>query len=157
MSATCLLRKVSQRSCRAPLSSVALASSSSAAATAVTPTVLPAAAMSVTLHNNITMPSSPSFAPFHPSDRPFSSSSTSTSTTTTSHDSTGGGVVVGKSKKLNYPIVPRGDFGEYQEFSVIFTNRALNLMSKPFQQIMRDLNDLLKATYNAHKVAIMPG
>jgi len=30
-------------------------------------------------------------------------------------------------------------------------------MSKPFQQVMRDLNDLLKATYNAHKVAIMPG
>ena len=153
MSATCLLRKVSQRSSRAPLSSVALASSSSASATAVTPIVLPAAAM--TLHNNITMPPSPSFAPFHPSDRPFSSSSTSTSTT--SHDSTGGGVVVGKSKKLNYPIVPRGDFGEYQEYSVIFTNRSLNLMSKPFQQIMRDLNDLLKATYNAHKVAIMPG
>jgi hypothetical protein len=153
MSATCLLRKVSQRSCRAPLSSVALASSSSAAATAVTPTVLPAAAMSMTHHNNITMPSSPSFAPFHSSDRPFSSSSTSIS----SHDSSGGGVVVGKSKKLNYPIVPRGDFGEYQEFSVIFTNRSLNLMSKPFQQIMRDLNDLLKATYNAHKVAIMPG
>ena len=155
MSATCLLRKVSQRSCRAPLSSVALASSSSAAATAVTPTVLPAAAMSMTLHNNMTMPSSPSFAPFHSSGRPFSSSSTSTSTS--SHDSTGGGVVVGKSKKLNYPIVPRGDFGEYQEYSVIFANRSLNLMSKPFQQIMRDLNDLLKATYNAHKVAIMPG
>ncbi len=146
MSATCLLRKVSQRSCRVPQSSVALASSSSAAAAAVTPTVLPAAVM--TLHNNITMSSSPSFAPFHPSYRPFSSSSTSS----TSHDSTGK-----SSKKLNYPIVPRGDFGEYQEFSVIFTNRSLNLMSKPFQQIMRDLNDLLKATYNAHKVAIMPG
>lgn len=30
-------------------------------------------------------------------------------------------------------------------------------MSKPFQQIMRDLNDLLKTTYNADKVAIIPG
>jgi len=59
--------------------------------------------------------------------------------------------------RLEYPIVPKEDFGEFQEYSVIFTNRALNLMSKPFQQIMRDLNDLLKATYNAHKVAIMPG
>lgn len=47
--------------------------------------------------------------------------------------------------------------GEFQEYSVIFTNRALNLMSKPFQQIMRDLNALLKTTYNADKVAIMPG
>ncbi|KAL7460779.1 hypothetical protein ACHAXS_001221 [Conticribra weissflogii] len=58
---------------------------------------------------------------------------------------------------LQYPAVPKGDYGEYQEYSVIFTNRSLNLMSKPFQQVMRDLNDLLKATYNAHKVAIMPG
>jgi len=47
--------------------------------------------------------------------------------------------------------------GEFQEYSVIFTNRALNLMSKPFQQVMRDLNVLLKTTYNADKVAIMPG
>ena len=47
--------------------------------------------------------------------------------------------------------------GEYQEYSVIFTNRSLNSMSEPFQKVMRDLNDLLKTTYNAHKVAIMPG
>ncbi|KAL7532557.1 hypothetical protein ACHAXR_006954 [Thalassiosira sp. AJA248-18] len=59
--------------------------------------------------------------------------------------------------KLEYPAVPKSDYGEFQEYSVIFTNRSLNLMSKPFQQIMRDLNDLLKMTYNAHKVAIMPG
>lgn len=30
-------------------------------------------------------------------------------------------------------------------------------MSKPFQQVMRDLNDLMKVTYNAEKVIIMPG
>jgi aspartate aminotransferase-like enzyme len=30
-------------------------------------------------------------------------------------------------------------------------------MSNPFQKIMRDLNALLKVTYNAHKVAIIPG
>jgi hypothetical protein len=58
---------------------------------------------------------------------------------------------------LLYDTVKKGDMGEFQEYSVIFTNRALNLMSKPFQQIMRDLNVLLKTTYNADKVAIMPG
>jgi len=33
----------------------------------------------------------------------------------------------------------------------------LNLMSDPFQNVMRDLNCLLKTTYNADKVAIIPG
>ena len=59
--------------------------------------------------------------------------------------------------KLHYHKVPKADHGEYEEFSVIFTKRSLNLMSKPFQQVMRDLNELLKTTYNADKVAIIPG
>lgn len=59
--------------------------------------------------------------------------------------------------KLSYDVVPAEDFGEYKEYSVIFTNRALNLMSDPFQKVMRDLNNLLKKTYNADKVAIIPG
>jgi alanine-glyoxylate transaminase/serine-glyoxylate transaminase/serine-pyruvate transaminase len=59
--------------------------------------------------------------------------------------------------RLSYEIVPKEDFGEFQEFSVIFTNRALNLMSNPFQRVMRDLNTLLKETYKADKVAIIPG
>ena len=58
---------------------------------------------------------------------------------------------------LMYPVIPKEDFGEYKEYSVIFTNRALNLMSDPFQRVMRDLNNLLKTTYNADKVAIIPG
>ena len=58
---------------------------------------------------------------------------------------------------LNYGIVPKEDFGEFKEYSVIFTNRSLNLMSSPFQRVMRDLNDLLKETYQAEKVAIIPG
>lgn len=60
-------------------------------------------------------------------------------------------------KQLMYSKVPKEDFGEYKEYSVIFTNRALNLMSDPFQKVMRDLNDLLKVTYNADKIAIIPG
>lgn len=58
---------------------------------------------------------------------------------------------------LSYDVVPKEDFGQYKEYSVIFTNRALNLMSDPFQKVMRDLNDLLTVTYNADKVAIIPG
>jgi hypothetical protein len=59
--------------------------------------------------------------------------------------------------RLEYEAVPKNDRGAYQEYSVIFTNRSLNLMSEPFMRIMRDLNELLKRTYNAHKVAIIPG
>ena len=74
----------------------------------------------------------------------------SSSTTTTTPGSSSQG-------KLSYDVVPKEDFGQYKEYSVIFTNRALNLMSDPFQKVMRDLNDLLKTTYNADKVAIIPG
>lgn len=58
---------------------------------------------------------------------------------------------------LSYDVVPKADFGEFKEYSVIHTNRSLNLMSNPFQTVMRDLNALLKTTYNADKVAIIPG
>lgn len=61
------------------------------------------------------------------------------------------------SDKLSYSRVPKEDFGEFKEYSVIHTNRSLNLMSDPFQKVMRDLNNLLKETYNADKVAIIPG
>ncbi len=60
-------------------------------------------------------------------------------------------------KKVLFDVVPKEDFGQYKEYSVIFTNRSLNLMSDPFQKVMRDLNLLLKETYNARKVAIIPG
>ena len=56
-----------------------------------------------------------------------------------------------------YGVVPEEDLGEYKEYSVIFTNRSLNLMSAPFQTVMRDLNALLKETYKADKVAVIPG
>lgn len=59
--------------------------------------------------------------------------------------------------KLMYDVVPKADFGDYKEFSVIFTNRSLNLMSSPFQTVMKDLNHLLKDTYKASKVALIPG
>ena len=58
---------------------------------------------------------------------------------------------------LDYPTIPKSDHGKYKEYSVIHTDRSLNLMSEPFGRVMRDLNDLLKLAYNADKVAIIPG
>ena len=43
------------------------------------------------------------------------------------------------------------------EFSVVFTDRSLNHMSKAFQKVMLDINDMLKEVYNAEAVAIVPG
>ncbi len=44
-----------------------------------------------------------------------------------------------------------------EEFSVVFTDRSLNHMSGSFQQVMRDISDLLKEVYNADAVALVPG
>ena len=58
---------------------------------------------------------------------------------------------------LYYEVVPKSDFGQYKEYSVVHTNRSLNIMSDPFQKVMCDLNDLLTTTYNSYKIAIIPG
>ncbi|WP_102226106.1 aminotransferase class V-fold PLP-dependent enzyme [Acidimangrovimonas sediminis] len=44
-----------------------------------------------------------------------------------------------------------------QEFSVVFTDRSLNHMSAKFQQVMRDISEMLKEVYNAASVALVPG
>jgi aspartate aminotransferase-like enzyme len=44
-----------------------------------------------------------------------------------------------------------------REYSVVFTDRALNHMSTRFQQVMRDLSANLKTVYRAHAVALVPG
>ena len=44
-----------------------------------------------------------------------------------------------------------------EEFSVVFTDRSLNHMSQKFQQVMRDISDMLKEVYNAEGVAVIPG
>ena len=51
------------------------------------------------------------------------------------------------------PVDPDG----LMEFSVVFTDRSLNHMSKVFQGVMRDLADGLKQVYGAETVAIVPG
>lgn len=43
------------------------------------------------------------------------------------------------------------------EYSVVYTDRALNHMSKVFQQVMNDLSSELRSVYNADAVAIVPG
>ncbi|MDA0321811.1 MAG: aminotransferase class V-fold PLP-dependent enzyme [Verrucomicrobia bacterium] len=43
------------------------------------------------------------------------------------------------------------------EYSVVYTDRALNHMSVKFQQVMRDISGMLKEVYAATSVAIVPG
>jgi len=43
------------------------------------------------------------------------------------------------------------------EFSVVYTDRALNHMSKSFQSVMKDISGILKTVYHAHSVALVPG
>lgn len=43
------------------------------------------------------------------------------------------------------------------EYSVVFTDRSLNHMSKRFVAVMQDIIDVLRTTYSAHTVAVVPG
>ncbi|WP_377507086.1 aminotransferase class V-fold PLP-dependent enzyme [Octadecabacter sp. R77987] len=54
---------------------------------------------------------------------------------------------------MSSPVDPDG----LMEFSVVFTDRSLNHMSKAFQGVMNDINGMLKDVYKADAVAIVPG
>lgn len=54
-------------------------------------------------------------------------------------------------------LLPDIDPDGLEEFSVVFTDRSLNHMSKAFQQVMRDISGMLKEVYNAEAVALVPG
>jgi aspartate aminotransferase-like enzyme len=43
------------------------------------------------------------------------------------------------------------------EYSVVFTDRALNHMSQSFQRVMRDISGTLKHVYNAKSAVVVPG
>ena len=43
------------------------------------------------------------------------------------------------------------------EYSVVFTDRSLNHMSKRFVGVMQDIIDVLCTTYRAESVAVVPG
>jgi aspartate aminotransferase-like enzyme len=54
-------------------------------------------------------------------------------------------------------LLPNVDPDGLLEFSVVYTDRALNHMSQRFQRVMRDISALLKEVYGAHATAIVPG
>jgi aspartate aminotransferase-like enzyme len=43
------------------------------------------------------------------------------------------------------------------EYSVVFTDRSLNHMSKRFVGVMQDIVEVLRSTYGAYTVAVVPG
>ena len=54
-------------------------------------------------------------------------------------------------------LLPNVDPDGLLEYSVVYTDRALNHMSQRFQAVMRELSAGLKAVYGAHSLAIVPG
>ena len=54
-------------------------------------------------------------------------------------------------------LLPDVDPDGLLEYSVVFTDRALNHMSQSFQGSMRDISATLKKVYNAQAVAVVPG
>ena len=56
-------------------------------------------------------------------------------------------------QKISSKIVNTG----LKEYSVIYTDRAINLLSNPFKKVMRGISATMKEVYNAHSVALIPG
>ena len=54
-------------------------------------------------------------------------------------------------------LLPDVDPDGLLEYSVVYTDRALNHMSQSFQQTMRDLSETLKDVYNANSAIVVPG
>ena len=54
-------------------------------------------------------------------------------------------------------LLPEPDADGLLEYSVVFTDRALNHMSRKFQQVMRDISSVLKQAYQADSAIVVPG
>ena len=54
-------------------------------------------------------------------------------------------------------LLPNVDPDGLLEYSVVYTDRALNHMSQSFQGVMKDISRTLKKVYNAQSVVIVPG
>lgn len=54
-------------------------------------------------------------------------------------------------------LLPDVDPDGLLEYSVVYTDRAINHMSGVFQSVMTDLSTILKQVYNADAVSIVPG
>ncbi len=54
-------------------------------------------------------------------------------------------------------LLPHVDPDGLLEYSVVYTDRALNHMSAKFQGVMRDISSVLKEVYNARSAVVVPG
>ncbi|CAM5222586.1 Aspartate aminotransferase-like enzyme OS=Castellaniella defragrans OX=75697 GN=HNR28_001720 PE=3 SV=1 [Castellaniella defragrans] len=54
-------------------------------------------------------------------------------------------------------LLPNVDPEGLLEYSVVYTDRALNHMSQSFQSVMRDISRTLKTVYGAHSAIVVPG
>ena len=54
-------------------------------------------------------------------------------------------------------LLPEIDPDGLLEYSVVFTDRALNHMSRKFQSVMRDISGVLKEVYRADAALVVPG
>jgi aspartate aminotransferase-like enzyme len=54
-------------------------------------------------------------------------------------------------------LLPNVDPDGLLEFSVVYTDRALNHMSRSFQGVMKDISAILKDVYRAHSTVLVPG
>ncbi len=54
-------------------------------------------------------------------------------------------------------LLPDVDPNGLLEFSVVYTDRALNHMSKRFQGVMKDISRMLKTVYHAKSSVLVPG
>lgn len=54
-------------------------------------------------------------------------------------------------------LLPNVDPDGLLEYSVVYTDRTLNHMSKRFQQVMKDISALIKEVYGADEAIVMPG
>ena len=54
-------------------------------------------------------------------------------------------------------LLPEIDPEGLLEYSVVYTDRSLNHMSKSFQTVMNDISVTLKKVYNANAVVVVPG
>ncbi|BBQ01138.1 class V aminotransferase (plasmid) [Burkholderia sp. SFA1] len=54
-------------------------------------------------------------------------------------------------------LLPDVDREGLLEYSVVYTDRSINHMSRLFQGVMRDISDALKEVYHAKSVIVVPG
>ena len=54
-------------------------------------------------------------------------------------------------------LLPNVDPDGLLEYSVVYTDRALNHMSQSFQGVMRDISAVLRDVYNAEAAVVVPG